>query len=69
MLRSRSQFLGTSHQNSLLYDEDFDDNLDLALKDLGIAHASRLLITNEDDDESNNVVAVNLYIEHRYAAE
>ncbi|KAI9011280.1 hypothetical protein BC832DRAFT_582449 [Gaertneriomyces semiglobifer] len=49
----------------LLYDFDFEDNLDRPLKDLGISHSSKVVITNDyDEDESKNVL-VALYIEQR----
>ncbi|TPX62403.1 hypothetical protein PhCBS80983_g00432 [Powellomyces hirtus] len=51
----------------LLYDVEFDDNLDMSLSELGIRHATRVMITNENDDDEtgNSNVSVILYIEHR----
>ncbi|KAJ3163708.1 E1 ubiquitin-activating protein uba2 [Geranomyces michiganensis] len=51
----------------LLYDVDFDDNLDETLADLGIKQASRVLVTNDDyDDETKQGnYLIMLYVNHR----
>ncbi|KND02700.1 E1 ubiquitin-activating protein UBA2 [Spizellomyces punctatus DAOM BR117] len=65
-----SQGLGISGEitvqegDRLLYDPDFEDNMDVTLKDLGILHASRVMITNDDDDEETKNVTVVLHIVH-----
>ncbi|KAI9099384.1 hypothetical protein DFS34DRAFT_642694 [Phlyctochytrium arcticum] len=50
----------------LLYDVDFDDNLDLPLSQLGIHDSTRLMITNDDDDSATpeNVIII-LHIQNR----
>ncbi|KAJ3023522.1 E1 ubiquitin-activating protein uba2 [Thoreauomyces humboldtii] len=50
----------------LLYDVEFDDNLDMPLKELGLKHATRVMITNEDDDEPDKNVIITLHLDHRH---
>ncbi|KAJ8328967.1 E1 ubiquitin-activating protein uba2 [Batrachochytrium dendrobatidis] len=46
----------------LLYDVEFDDNIDTTLEALGVTAQTKLCITNDDDDDLKNV-AVTLFIE------
>lgn len=41
-------------QHRLLYDIDFEDNLDSSLSSLGIKKGTQLTITNDDDEDSKN---------------
>ncbi|KAJ1340276.1 hypothetical protein BSLG_005102 [Batrachochytrium salamandrivorans] len=50
--------------NRLLYDVEYEDNMDSTLDALGICSQTRLSITNDDDDDESRNVAVTLFIEH-----
>lgn len=51
------------HASRLLYDVEFDDNLDLPLIELKIQQGSRLSITNDYDDDVSKNCCVILIIE------
>ncbi|RKO88486.1 hypothetical protein BDK51DRAFT_19400 [Blyttiomyces helicus] len=55
--------LAVEESGRLLYDVEFDDNLDSTLASLGIRDSCRVRITNESDEEEK-AVAVVLSIEH-----
>lgn len=50
--------------DGLIYDVDFDENIDSSFSDLGINHGKQLMITNDhDEDESENKCVV-VFISH-----
>jgi hypothetical protein len=49
----------------LLYDVEFDDNLELPLSELGILNGSKLTITNDNDEDESKNVCVILFIVNR----
>ncbi|KAH6601531.1 hypothetical protein BASA50_001569 [Batrachochytrium salamandrivorans] len=52
------------NDKGLLYDVEYEDNMDSTLDALGICSQTRLSITNDDDDDESRNVAVTLFIEH-----
>ena len=48
--------LSVEEGSRLIYDVEFDDNLDIPLKDMNIIHGSRLVFTNESQDNNIRVV-------------
>jgi ubiquitin-like 1-activating enzyme E1 B len=42
----------------LLYDVEFDDNLESSLKSLDVKNGSQLTVTNDDDEPENNFSVV-----------